>query len=91
MTTLPYARRDTLPESAHYYRDTGCPASPKCLTCPLPVCIEDMPLAEQRAVRNADIRRMRRRGTSVAKIAARHGVELRTVYRVTSKQKARGD
>lgn len=32
------------------YRDTGCLVSPRCMQCPLPCCIEEMPEAERRMV-----------------------------------------
>jgi hypothetical protein len=36
-----------------WYVDDGCAIAPRCLACPLPRCIEDLPYAERAAVRAA--------------------------------------
>ena len=76
-------RFDALPQH-DTYADNGCHVQPKCLSCPLPVCVEDMPAKEQqRRTRDKDIRRMRRQGTGVPKIAKKHSISERTVSRVS--------
>ena len=93
VTTLPVVRKDTLPENTKY-PDIGCDViSSPCIACPLLVCLEDLPvnwfLDEQRKHRDADIVRLRKRGMRVTKIASKHGVSVRTVHRVCTKEKAK--
>ena len=73
------------------FRDTGCSIAPSCLNCPLDVCIEDDPLQfqrEEKAKRDADIRRRRRAGEMVMVIAVSVGVSKRTVYRAVQRAEA---
>jgi hypothetical protein len=45
-------RRKTGSILNHISKDVGCPdISPSCLTCPLPICIEEMPIPERMAIR----------------------------------------
>jgi hypothetical protein len=67
------------------YRDTGCVLRPACLTCPLPVCVHDVPgglATVPREVRDAAIRQRWKDGESGTEIAAELGVSVRTVVRV---------
>ena len=75
------------------YRDTGCDVIETCLGCPLPRCLEELTGEEYWSTRlqsrDADIVRLRKRGMRVAKIASKHGVSVRTVHRVCTKEKAK--
>ena len=66
--------------------DTGCQLAAKCLTCPLPVCKEDLDawevkLAKMRARSLARVAEIRRLGLTVSEAAAKYGVSRRAVYR----------
>lgn len=84
MTTLPRVRDDATPQGDEY-RDTGCDASPSCLSCPFVMCRYDYPggvrslislTRDVRVVEDYDS------GMRVDDIAAKHGVARRTVFRV---------
>lgn len=54
------------------YRDEGCRFFPRCLKCPLPVCVEDVPGGAailRREIRNAEIRRRWRDGEALEVLA----------------------
>jgi AraC-like DNA-binding protein len=76
-------RVDALPENINY-RDTGCDVSPSCLRCPLPRCKFDSAWEQWREridARNATLAELYARGLSVAEIAERSGLSVRSVYR----------
>jgi hypothetical protein len=66
------------------WKDRGCRLHPSCLECPLACCIEDMPRARSQGrldARNAAMRGMKLRGSSLKAIAAAFRVSVRTVQR----------
>lgn len=73
------------------YTDTGCEASPSCLTCPLPVCKYDVPGGVRQARRlQADAERiavMEREGLMVAEAAERFGITERTMFRILERNR----
>lgn len=76
-------RRDALPEYIRYH-DTGCELHSACLTCPLPVCKEELSHGRQsiRArMRGMQINLLLSEGRSVGWIAKVMGISERTVYR----------
>ena len=80
----PPAAPDRDPLSA-IYLDRGCHVHPRCLSCPLPVCILDDPRAKQRAAipgRRRHLLRLLRSGYTVEKAAPLVGVSRRTAYRL---------
>ena len=72
-----------------YYFDRGCEVSPSCLSCPLPTCKHDDPLATRRLQRReSDIERvavMDRDGLSEKEAAMRFDVAVRTVQRMVAR------
>ena len=74
------------------YRDTGCWAAPACLSCPLPVCVEDMTdharAALSYANRNQAILEAWEHGEPTRDIASRTGLSHRQTLRIL--QEARG-
>jgi hypothetical protein len=80
-------RSDALPEGLEY-RDTGCDLAPACLSCPLPVCVEEIPRGRAglaQMMRDMAILELRARGVGVSAIAERLGVSRRTVFRATAR------
>jgi len=73
---------DALPEDTRY-RDEGCELYPRCLICPFPVCRHDDPEwhLKRKADRNAQIRRLRRQGKSIAELSDHFGISKRTIHR----------
>lgn len=84
--------------------DVGCRMAPKCLECPLEVCIEDEPWRgqasstriaaisrETRLNRDAEIMRLYREGViSQPKIAKMMGLHKRTVEYIISRDRKSG-
>ncbi len=65
-------------------RDDGCELARSCLSCPLPQCKYDSP-NPQRQLRDEQIAAaLRGKVTPISKIAERHGVSRRTVFRVAA-------
>lgn len=67
------------------YADTGCAVSSACLSCPLPVCVEELPAGIRSLrgkVRHLLARRMLREGMTVAQIATAFGVSQRAGYKI---------
>jgi len=67
------------------YVDTGCHIHPRCLACPLPVCILDDPHAKQRAAATGHRRsllRLLEHGHTIPQAARLLGVPRRTAYRL---------
>ncbi|KKM04745.1 hypothetical protein LCGC14_1761140 [marine sediment metagenome] len=84
------SQRDALPEH-HRYRDTGCELHSACLTCPLPVCKEELSHGRQSVrarMRTLQINLLSDEGRSVEWIMQVMGVSRRTVYRAKSAQKS---
>jgi len=74
---------DILPENIHY-RDTGCELYSACLTCPLPVCKEELSHGRQSVrarMRTLQINLLLSEGRSIGWIMQVMGVGERTVYR----------
>lgn len=76
----------TLPDiDFEHYPDSGCQASPSCLSCPLPVCKHDDPYALQRSITAAlDLKvwqAVKQDGLSIEDAMERFQVTERTVYR----------
>ena len=76
---------DALPE--HYpYRDYGCDVSPSCLSCPLPWCKYDDPVAFHRKIResrNQDVVRVKSdQDKTVPQLATDFGLSQRTIHRI---------
>ena len=64
------------------YADDGCELAPHCLTCPLPRCKHDVPLATQRRwQRMIDAQALAAEGLTVQAIAERLGSSERVVHR----------
>lgn len=86
MTHLPNVRSDSLAEKdADHFPDHGCRYAPRCLTCPLPLCVFDDPGWKRRErlwERDREILRRLRRGEAIPEIAALFNVSDRAVYRV---------
>lgn len=71
----------------HYNRsEDGCSASPTCLTCPLPKCRYELAQGQQRVAltqqRDSMIRKVRKKGASIATIAAAASLSERTIHRI---------
>ena len=75
------------------YEDTGCEASSRCLTCPLPMCRHDDPPGYQRWRRQqrdrARIATMNQEGLTAEQAAERFHITIRTVFRI--KKRVRQD
>ena len=79
------------PVLAVEWLDEGCTVWAACLSCPLPVCIEDLPAGIRSLrgkVRHLVARRMRAEGSSVTQIAAAFGVSQRAAYKIVGSVKA---
>ena len=79
---------DTLPEHISY-RDVGCELHSHCLTCPLPVCKEDLTHGVQAVrayMRNLQIQLFREEGHTVEWIARVMGITVRGVYKSTARK-----
>ena len=67
------------------YRDTGCNLAPSCLSCPLRRCKYDQPRHKQASGRQNERRRKIRalldEGMTIAEIAERLDISMRTAYR----------
>ena len=77
---------DTLPEHVRY-RDTGCELHSTCLTCPLPVCKEELTNGRRSVrarMRTLQINLLLDEGRSVDWIVQVMGVSRRTVFRAQS-------
>lgn len=78
-------RVDALPENLEY-RDAGCDLYPACLRCPLPRCRYDDAGGAQamlRSGRNAEVRRAREAGATIAELATRWPMlSRRTLFRI---------
>ena len=80
-----------LPEArdSNYYTAQGCEIAPCCLTCPLSVCIEEVPGgANGFAYRNLQIRTAKATGLSIETIATAFGVTVKTARRACSRKAA---
>jgi hypothetical protein len=76
-------RGDALPENI-YYQDVGCELHPYCLTCPLPVCKEELTRGVQSVrihMRNLQVALLTDEGHSVDWIAQVMGISASTVHR----------
>lgn len=89
------ARTDAYPDG-HDYADTGCEESPSCLSCPLPACKFDVPLAVTRRLQRDQMIRSLIKVPCVEvvqAVALRLGISQRTVWRVLARdqvQRERG-
>ena len=97
---LPKPDRQLRDGYGNYFPDTGCAAGgPSCLACPLPVCVEDIPLQErdkqglagQLAVRNVEILRLWQAGLSRRDLAAQFGISENAVSKVVSRMNRKED
>jgi hypothetical protein len=65
--------------------DTGCEESPSCLSCPLPMCVLDVPSESKRRekaeAQEREVVRLRDEGMTAPEIARALGVSVRQVYR----------
>ena len=69
--------------SSSIYADDGCRIHPSCLDCPLPLCVLDMPLKEQRTrARVKIIRHLRDAGLDYLGIVQVTGLKRGVVYTV---------
>ena len=88
----------------NYFPDTGCAAGgPSCLACPLPVCVEDIPVtlqaqerdkygkAGQLAVRNVEMLRLWKAGLPTRAIAAQIGISENAVRSAVSRMNHKED
>lgn len=69
--------------------DTGCAiaGASKCVSCPLPQCVEDRPSPDEiRQRRNAEILAMYESKIPIATIAAEYNISERSIHRVVSKK-----
>ncbi len=72
------------PDFTHY-PDKGCEFSPKCLDCPLPSCILDIPGSKRQLRREARAKQfaeLRAHGKTIAEIVHMFNASYRTVARV---------
>ncbi len=79
---------DTKPEHTRYV-DTGCELHSACLTCPLPVCKEELTNGRRSVrarMRTLQINLLLDEGRSIDWIVQVMGVSERTVYRAKSEQ-----
>ena len=75
-------------ENEVYAKDNGCEHSPACLTCPLVACKYDddrKPSTRRRDATDAKVLPLLESGVSSSEIAARLGVNRRTVYRAQAR------
>ncbi len=80
--------QDTLPEYIKY-KDVGCELQVHCLTCPLPVCKEELTQGVQAVrayMRNLQIELLRAEGYSVEWVAQVMGISVRGVYKSTARK-----
>jgi hypothetical protein len=80
-----------LPEGKRpdYYGVQGCRIAACCLTCPLSVCIEEVPGGpEGPAYRNLQIRTAKARGLPIEAIATAFGVSVKTARQACSRKAA---
>lgn len=74
-----------------HYLDTGCEVSPACLSCPLPECKHDNPVAhaaymqQQRDIEM--VAEIERDGLSGVQAGLRFGITSRTVFRIKERVK----
>ena len=83
MVTDRQTRSDAPPEFTRY-QDTGCELHSACLTCPLPVCKEELTQGVQAVrayMRNLQIQLFRDEGRTVEWIAQVMGISERGVYK----------
>ena len=86
MVTPTKVRVDTLPEYIRY-RDVGCDLHSACLTCPLPVCKEELTLGSRAVrahMRGLQITLLKSEGHTVEWIAQVLGITTRGVYKSMS-------
>lgn len=79
---------DALPERVRY-RDVGCELYSACLTCPLPVCKEELTQGTQAVrayMRGLQIALLRNEGRTVKWIAQVMGISVRGVYKSVARQ-----
>ncbi len=79
---------DDLPEYIRY-KDVGCELHSACLTCPLPVCKEELTQGVQAVrayMRNLQIQLLRDEGRTVEWIAQVMGITIRGVYKSTARK-----
>jgi hypothetical protein len=82
---------DQTPEArgSNYYHAQGCYIAPSCLTCPLSVCIEEVPGGPDGfAYRNLQIRTAKAAGLSIEAVATAFGVTVKTARRACSRKAA---
>lgn len=96
MPKTPISRLLVEPE----FEDTGCKESPSCLACPLVKCVEDMTLTERERwkTHDADMVKVQeftealksmRRQAAARFVAAKHGIQERTVQRIVARVEVR--
>ncbi len=84
--------QDILPEYIKY-KDVGCELHSHCLTCPLPVCKEELTQGVQAVrayMRNLQIELLRAEGHSVEWVAQVMGISVRGVYKSTARKRELG-
>ena len=84
--------RRTDPLELVTYRDTGCRYWRRCLSCPFPLCVYEVPGGPTRIAltyRNGAMRELHRRGVPTVEIARQFGVGRRTVERAVQRRKVR--
>jgi hypothetical protein len=80
--------QDILPEHIRY-RDVGCELHDHCLTCPLPVCKEELTQGVQAVrayMRNLQIDLLRTEGYTVEWVAQVMGISVRGVYKSVARK-----
>ena len=74
-----------------HWADTGCEVSASCLECHLPACKWDDPYAYQRYKKlqkdRAIAEEIRAYGLTASEASARHGITIRTVFRIKERAK----
>ena len=84
--------QDTLPEHIKY-KDVGCELHSHCLTCPLPVCKEELTQGIQAVrayMRNLQINLLLSEGHTVEWVAQVMGITVRGVYKSTARKRELG-
>ena len=68
-----------------YYSDRGCRIAPRCLTCPLAMCVEESPDAVAERDRRVAAEFIPHNDAATLELANRYGISTRQVYRIVER------